>query len=339
MKGYCMTSNGKCQSNLLPALILFFLSPWIGEVISGFLSVEQFFKPLRLLITLPPYGCGALIARELVVRNRKSWPGLFMFGLAFGIFFEAIITRVFVNPEPGILSAQAIAYQRVLGWNWANTIGVTHFHALLAIAAPVFLTEMLFPKQRGESWIGTPVLWICVLVMLVWPFVLGLIADYVPSVPVALSAIALTGLFIALGLAMPACVFSSQHRRARHPFWMFLVCTLAMALVMIGGSAIPDGATPPPLPALLGVMLVVILIEFLMLAFLTCGHSFDDRHRLSMALGWMMFFLLFTVGKEIEAKEITQRGIAAGSMVLFLLFLRIRVKANNSASPPPERAT
>jgi hypothetical protein len=320
-------------------LILFFLSPWIGEVVSGFLTAEQFFEPFRLLITLPPYGCGALIARELMVRNRKGWPGLFMFGLAFGIFFEAIITRVFVNPEPGIVSPQAIAYQRVLGWNWANTIGVTHFHALLAIVAPVFLTEMLFQKQRRESWMGTPVLWICVLVMLVWPFVLGLMANYVPSVPVVVSAVLLTGLFIALGLAMPARVFSSQHRRAWRPFWLLLVCTLAMALVMIGGSAIPDGATPPPLSALLGMMIVVILIEFLILAFLTSGHSFGDRHRLSMVLGWLMFFLLYTLATEIEAKKITQRGIAAGATVLFLLFLRIRVEVAKPASPALEQAT
>lgn len=316
------------RSNLPPALILFFLSPWIGEVVSGFVTVEQFFEPFRFLITLPPYGCGALIARELMVRNKKSWPGLFMFGLAFGLFFEAIITRVFVNPEPGIIAPQAIAYQRVLGWNWANTIGVTHFHALLAIVAPVWLAEMLFSKQRSESWIGTPVLWICVLVMLVWPFVLGLVADYVPSAPVVLSAILLTGLFIAVGLAMPVRVFSSQHRRAWHPFWLLLVCTLAMALVMIGSCAIPDGAPPPPLPALLAAMIVVILIEFLLLAILTCGHSFGDRHRLSMVLGWLMFFLLFTVAKEIEAQEITQRGIAAGLTVLFLLFLRIRVEVD-----------
>jgi hypothetical protein len=273
-----------------------------------------------------------------MVRNKKSWPGLFMFGLAFGIFFEAIITRVFVNPEPGIISPQSIAYQRVLGWNMANTIGVTHFHALLAIVAPVLLTEMLFPKQRSESWTGTPVLWICVLVMLVWPFVLGLVADYVPSAPVVLSAILLTGLLIAVGLAMPARVFSPQHRRAWHPFWLWLVCTLAMALVMIASCAIPDGASPPRLPTLLGAMIVVILIEFLLLALFTCGHSFGDRHRLSMVLGWLMFFLLFTVAKEIEAKEITQRGIAAGITMLFLLFLGIQVNVEKSGSRAPEQA-
>jgi hypothetical protein len=207
---------------------------------------------------------------------------------------------------------------------------------LLAIVAPVLLTEMLFPKQRSKSWMGTPVLWICVLVMLAWPFVLGLVADYVQSAPVVLSAILLTGLFIGLGLAMPARVFSSQHRRAWHPFWLLLVCTLAMALVMIGSCAIPDCAPPPPLPALLGAMIVVILIEFLLLAFFTCGHSFGDRHRLSMVLGWLMFFLLFTLAKEIEAKEITQRGIAAGLTVLFLLFLRIRVEVEESGSSAPE---
>lgn len=313
------------KSNLLPVLILFFLSPWIGEVISGFLTAGQFFEAFRLFLTLPPYGCGALIARELMVRNKIGWPGLFMFGMAFGIFFEGIITRVFVNPDPGIIAPHEIAYQRVLGWNWANTIGVTHFHALLAIVAPVFLTEMLFPKRRHESWIGTPVLWICVLVMLVWPFVLGVFADYVPPVPVVLSALLLTGVFLAMGLAMPARVFGSGQRKVAHPFWLWLVCTLAMALVMIGGSAIPGGESPPPLPVLLAAMVAVVILEFLMLAFLTRGHAFGDRHRLAMVLGWLMFFLFFTLAQEIEAKGMTQRGVAAGLMVLFLLFLRLRV--------------
>jgi hypothetical protein len=48
--------------------------------------------------------------------------------------------------------------------------------------------------------------------------------------------------------------------------------------------------------------------------------------------------LLFTVAKEIKAKEITQRGIAAGLSVLFLLFLRIRVGVQKSESPAPEQA-
>ncbi len=321
------------RTTLFPVLMLFCLSPWIGEVISGFLTPGQFLEPYRLLITLPPYGCGALIARELMVRNHKGWPGLFMFGLAFGIFFEGIITRVFVNPDPGILAAHEVAYQRVWGWNWANTLGVTHFHALLAIVAPVFLTEMLFPKHRRESWMGNPALWICVLVMLAWPFVLGQFADYVPPVPVVLSALLLTGLFVTLGLAMPVRVFGSEQRKASRPVWLWLVCTLAMALVMIGGSAIPGSATPPPLPALLGTMTAVIVLEFLLLAFLTRGHSFGDRHRLAMVLGWLMFFLFFTVAKEIEGEGMTQRGVAAALMVLLLLYLHLRAKRETSGLP------
>lgn len=328
------------RSHLLPVWILFVMSPWIGEVISGFLTAGQFFEPYRLLLTLPPYGCGALIARELMVRNQKGWPGLFMFGMAFGIFFEGIITRVFVNPDPGIMAAHEVAYQRVWGWNWANAIGVTHFHALLAIVAPVFLTEMLFPKHRRESWMGTPVLWGCVLMMLVWPFVLGHFADYVPPVPVVLSALLLTGVFLAMGLAMPVRELGSEHRKAAHPFWLWLVCTLAMALVMIGGSAIPGGENPPPLPALLGAMVAVVILEFLMLAFLTRGHAFGDRHRLAMVLGWLMFFLFFTLAQEIEAKGMTQRGMTAGLMVLLLLFLRLRVTCEmpkNLGAPSSER--
>ncbi|MDF1824289.1 MAG: hypothetical protein P1U68_06585 [Verrucomicrobiales bacterium] len=316
-------------ATLLPAATLFFLSPWVGEVISGFLTAGQFLEPSRLLITLPPYGCGALIARELMVRHHKGWPGLLMFGLAFGIFFEGIITRVFVNPDPGILAPQEVAYQRVLGWNWANTIGITHFHALLAIVTPVFLTEMLFPKYRRESWISRPMLWGCCIVMLVWPFVLGRFANYLPPLPVILSALLLTGFFLALGLRLPTRIFRSEYRKVFHPFWLWLVCTIAMALIMIAGSAIPGSDAPPPLPLLLGTMFAVITLEFAILAILTNGSSFGDRHRLAMVLGWLTFFLFFSLAKEIEAKELTQRGLSAGTMALLLLFLCLRSKAED----------
>jgi hypothetical protein len=86
-----------------PALVLFLLSPVMGELVSAFLSPLEFLHPLRLAITLVPYGCGAITAREIVIRWRKGFTSLVLLGLAFGLLFEGIVTRVLFNPNWGEL--------------------------------------------------------------------------------------------------------------------------------------------------------------------------------------------------------------------------------------------
>jgi len=55
-----------------PALVLFFLAPAIGELLSGSSPPAEFFTPFWLLILPALYGSGAVIARELKVRWRKG---------------------------------------------------------------------------------------------------------------------------------------------------------------------------------------------------------------------------------------------------------------------------
>jgi hypothetical protein len=77
-----------------PALVLFLLAPVTAELVSSYLSPLEFFHRLRLAITLFPYGCGAIAAREMVVRQRRGFAGLVQLGMAFGLPFEGIVTRV-----------------------------------------------------------------------------------------------------------------------------------------------------------------------------------------------------------------------------------------------------
>jgi hypothetical protein len=85
--------------NLTPFQALFFLAPLLGEVVSSYLSPLEFLNPLIFIITVAPYGCGAVIVRELVVRFHKGWISLVLLALAFGLFFEGIVTRVLFNPK------------------------------------------------------------------------------------------------------------------------------------------------------------------------------------------------------------------------------------------------
>jgi hypothetical protein len=58
---------------LSPALALFLIAPVLGELVSAYQAPLEFLNPLRLAITLVPYGCGALVVRELLVRRRRGW--------------------------------------------------------------------------------------------------------------------------------------------------------------------------------------------------------------------------------------------------------------------------
>jgi hypothetical protein len=54
-----------------PALVLYFLSPAIGELLSGSAPPVEFFNPFGLIILPALYGSGALLVRELTLRWEK----------------------------------------------------------------------------------------------------------------------------------------------------------------------------------------------------------------------------------------------------------------------------
>jgi hypothetical protein len=94
----------------------------MGELVSAFLSPLEFLHPVRLAITLVPYGCGAIAAREMVVRRHKGFASLMLVGLAFGLLFEGIVTRVLFDP---------VSTYVVPGWD-SRPPAVVMFFSLLA---------------------------------------------------------------------------------------------------------------------------------------------------------------------------------------------------------------
>ena len=56
----------------LPGLVLLFLAPILGELIIGHQAPMDFINPKNFLLSSLPYGLGALICRELVIRWKKG---------------------------------------------------------------------------------------------------------------------------------------------------------------------------------------------------------------------------------------------------------------------------
>jgi hypothetical protein len=285
-------------ANLTPAQTLFFLSPLLGELVSGYLSPLEFFNPIYFVITVFPYGCGALIVRELVIRSNKGWISLLLLGLAFGLFFEGIVTRVIFNPNWEDLGALA-DYTHVYGFNWTLAVGVVHFHTVLSIICAILLAEMLYPDQRDQSWISTKALVRCGVVLPGWTLVIGVFVPFVPPLPGAFALLGIVAGLIALALTIPAAPLAPRQPPA--PIVFGLIGAVGMTLIMVGTYMVPELDSRPPMPLMFGILVALVILEFAVITGLNSGGAvWTDHHRLALVIGFVAFFLVFAAIQDFD---------------------------------------
>jgi hypothetical protein len=131
----------------------YFLSPAIGELLSGSAPPVEFFNPFGLIILPALYGSGALLVRELTLRWEKRWPTILVLGLAYGIIEEGLMVKSFFDPNWVDLGLLGV-YGRWAGVNWVWSISLMIYHAVISIAIPILLVELLYPERRDEPWLG-----------------------------------------------------------------------------------------------------------------------------------------------------------------------------------------
>jgi len=283
-----------------PAFALFIIAPVFGELFSGSASLNEFVNPITFIALTLLYGCGAIIAREWVIRWRKGWFSLFLLGLAYGIYEEGLLVQSFFDPTWMDLGTLA-TYGRVAGVNWVWVVHLTIYHALISIAASVAFVEILYPHRRGERWVKSQPWWI-----LNW---LGFIGVYVfwevmtiydPGVWKVLSVLAILSLVL-LARFMPARLLPPLDRVPPRPlrFWLtgFLGMFAQFILIYLGA----DNGAYSFLIALLLIAIFDLFVLWLVLRWSGNGQAWNDRHRLALITGALSFFLIFgplTVGSQ-----------------------------------------
>jgi len=315
-----------------PALVLFLLSPVLGELVSAFLSPLEFLHPLRQAITLVPYGCGAIVAREIAVRQRKGFASLVLLGLVFGLLFEGIVTRVLFNPNWGGLGPLA-SYGRAHGFSWVLAVGIVHFQALISIVCPILTAEALFPARRHESWVRTPTLVLCCCALPGWTFIMGLFVPFFPQLP---HALALIGAVIGL-LAMAQCIQAEPlavgARRVPPPRVFGIIGGTGMTMIMVGTYTVPGWDSRPSAAITFVSLLTILVVELGALLWFSNGGTWDDRHRLALVIGLLTFFLAFDILKD--CKSFSGRSLVSGAALWLLLRLQRRgLKTVPSPSGP-----
>ena len=145
-----------------PALVLFFLSPVLAELMTGSAPPSEFFNPLGFAFIVAWYGSGALLIREIAVRKNLSWGGIFVLGMAFGALEEGIFVKTFFDPHAVDLDQFALL-GRYFGTNIPWAVYLTLFHALCSILFPIMLTYLFFRSDVQKAWIGKKRMVLCVI--------------------------------------------------------------------------------------------------------------------------------------------------------------------------------
>lgn len=285
-----------------PGLLLFLLAPILGELLSGHQPPLEFFNPLNLLILSLPYGCGALICRELVVRWHKGRFSLLLLGIAYSIYEEGIVVRSFFNPNWGELGNLA-EYSHIAGVTWTYAELLIHFHVIVSITASVILAEMAYPQQRHQRWISDKTLIICFIGILLWIPAGFLMTSYVPPLK----------LYILSWLALFALIWAARHVPAQplrprtvavpRPRRFWLVGFLNMSIFFFAVFLTPQYSIPPFFVTALLLLVLDGVALWLILHWSGNGFAWDDRHRLALIAGELSFFIYACFDHDIEKWE------------------------------------
>ncbi len=303
-----------------PALVLFFLAPAIGELLSGSSPPLEFFNPLALLFLASLYGGGAIVVRELKVRWGKDFRAVLLLGAAYGILEEGLLVKSFFDPywvDLGVLGV----YGRWLEVNWVWTEMLIIYHAVFSISIPIVLVELAYPERRLESWVGRKTLKFLIAVLAVDTAIgFFFLTAYFPPLTHYLMAIAAMNLFVFTAYRLPAKKEQAGKKKGSPTllFAMGLTGSTSFFLLFWAG---PHIISIPIVLMILGLALVFGLLKFIKQ--FDWKDSTSDLNRLAVVGGALSFLIFLSFLQEGDARGMAFVGLAA---MLGLLLLRKNVK-------------
>jgi hypothetical protein len=237
------------ESAILPAFVLFILSPLIAEVLLGATSLTHIGG---LVVIAPLYGCGVLLIRELVRRRTTSWWPVVLFGFAYMLIEEGLTLQTLFNPD--YVNAAKFG-GRWLGVNFVLTQWEIGYHVVWSICIPILITDLLFPARRSQRWLGQFGVSVCVIVYLLAALILGvgfrkvvMPGFHAPSTHLLITA-GLACTFAISALTWPRAKTSTNSiqnpaPRPTPPWWLVGTLAAIWALSLFGLFVIPPSIKP-----------------------------------------------------------------------------------------------
>lgn len=313
------------KRKLPPALILLFLAPLLGELISGHLKPSEFFHPLIFILMALPYGLGALVCRELSVRWNRGWLSFLLLALAFGVYEEGIVVRSFFNQNWGELG-NLKDYNYFAGINWTYSIMLVHFHVLISIFSSVKLAELLYPERKSEPWLSDKMLSLTIIGLVLWLPWGWKMTGFIPPPVHHIGVYLLCGALIYLARFLPERLCFRRNEGLppkRVPSIIFLLVGLLNVVTLFATVFIlPEKELYLPLAGVVAFLVLLNLGTLLLLVYLSGSFAaWNDRQILALIVGLNLFFIVtgFDEEKEAAAAVISLLSLAGSALLYFLV--------------------
>jgi hypothetical protein len=326
-----------------PGLTLMLLAPILSDVLPG---ATRFSAIFALPIEICMWGGGAILIRYAVRHWRLGWCNMLSLALALAVAEECVIQQTSLAPM--ILQIRGDAYARAFGVNYVYLLWALPYESVFVVFAPVYLTELIFPRRRDGLWLGKKT-----LVSVVALFLLGSIlawyswtqlarpqAFHVPiySPPLLTVAIALavivTLVFAALGpfrdrLARSAAPLKPP-ARALIASAAFTWATLWYGLVILAFGIAPE--FPPAVAVGLGILLSGAVLLFL--PRWTAHQEWTDMHQFATIFGAVLGSMLVSFIAFIGSLPMDLYFKIAVDVLAFVLLLALGARLRRHLTPP-----
>lgn len=330
------------RGHFLPALVLFLLSPWIAEVLFGATPASNLGG---LLVVGPLYGAGALLIRELARRRGWGWTPIILLGAAYAIVEEGFAIQSISNANmfnSGLLGG------RFLGVNWVWSEWTIGYHIVWSISIPILLSELLFPAERNQLWLGrislslVGLLYLLAAIALCAIFRFAVTPDYRTPTPILIGEGIVIVLLVVLALRWPrgeapVLTFERTPTAKLHhipPPWQIGLLALLSAVLWF---ALLDLPHPLRVGAL---VLLPMLFDLLWAGGLVAlirrwssqGQAWSELHQLALILGALLISILWGFFFVTASNRFDRLFLGSASLLTLVLLslFAIRLQRRDS---------
>lgn len=314
-------------------IILLFLSPALGELLSGSSPPLMFFNPVSLLMLVLLYGCGTLLIREAKARWKLQW-SVILLAVAYGIIEEGMLVQSFFNPgweDLGVLSG----YGMYFGVQWPWAIMLTFYHATISTLIPIAIVELLWPKYKDVPLLkkrGVILAFVGISLVTIWGMIFMGTQGGDKVIPYHPNPLLLIGSFIAVVLLTWVAYKYKNSRISTNKAFLFspFVFGIVGFLFQPFNLFTPNMLAEAKVSAIitLSVQFIEIILVLLFIAYQLYHQNITRRHLVSLIFGSVLFWILLTPIQEFAEgvnPDPTQGMLAVGVIALILLIVWRRI--------------
>ena len=278
-------------------LFLLFLSPAMGELLSGSAPPLEFFNPAILFMLVLLYGCGTLLIREAKARWGLQW-SIFLLAVAYGIVEEGLMVKSFFNPGWQDLDKLS-EYGSYIGVQWVWTIMLTIFHATISTLIPIAITESIWPEyknvpllgKRGLKLASAGLIFITVLGMIFFGTKEdGKITPYYPNPLLLIGSFIIVLILICIAYKYRNSRISTSNVPIFPPVVLVIIGFLFQFLNLLP-FVLSDNDVPAKTTLIYQGFEIVFILLFVV--YQMCHRAMTERHLVSLIFGSILFFLIF----------------------------------------------